>query len=199
LNSNFKRYILGENEILRLMYELGETMEYLQYNKILHKNLSTHTVRIKRQNSAYTIKLSVFGPTLYHIGNDGSRNMIDEERWQAPEVMRFQKYSHASDVYSFALVLWEMCCLGATVYGSLATSDLFVRIKKGLRPDKYPFISEDLYQLMLNCWELDPHERSEISDVSGHLRQFQSAPHHYLNFQHEKQLPFYLPLLEIKN
>lgn len=190
---------LGENEVLRLMYELSETIEYLQYNKIVHKNINSHTVRIKRQNSAYTIKLTVFGPTLYHIGEDGSKCMIDEERWQAPEVMRFQKYSHASDVYSFALVLWEMSCLGGTVYGSITTSDLFVRIKKGMRPDKYPFISEDLYQLMLNCWELDPHERCEINEATGHLKQLQTSPHYYLNFNYDGQLPYYLPLLEIKN
>lgn len=190
---------LNELEILRLMYELSETIEYLQYNKIVHKNLNSYNVRIKRQNSAYTIKLSVFGPTLYSIGEDGSKNMIDEERWFAPEVFRFQKFSHASDVYSFGLILWEMCCLGATVYGSVATNDLLARIKKGIRPDKQPFISEDLYQLMLNCWELDPAERSEINDVSGHLKQLTSSPMHYLNYNYDGQLPFYLPLLEIKN
>lgn len=181
------------------MYELCETLEYLQYNKILHKNLSTHTVRIKRQNSAYTIKLSTFGPTLYSTNEDGTKSMIDEERWHAPEVMRFQKYSHASDVFSFGLVLWEMSCLGGTAYGSITTSELFNRVKKGMRPDKYPFISEDLYQLMLNCWELDPNERCEISYASGHLKQMQMQPHYFLNFNYDGQLPYYLPLLEIKN
>lgn len=190
---------LSENEIIKLMYELGETIEYLQYNKIVHKNLNPYNVRIKRQNSAYTIKLSVFGPTLYSIGNDGSKNMIDEERWYAPEVFRFQKYSHASDVYSYGLILWEMCCLGATVYGSVASNDLLSRIKKGIRPDKYPFISEDMYQLMLNCWELDPQERLEIGEVTGHLKQMQTSAMHYINYNYDGQLPYFLPLLEIKN
>lgn len=190
---------LGENELIRLMYELSETMEYLQYNKIVHKNLNSYTVRVKRQNSAYTVKLSIFGPTLYNIGDDGSKNMIDEDRWFAPEVLRFQKFTYASDVYSFALVLWEISSLGATIYGSVATNDLLSRIKKGLRPDKYAFISEDLYQLMLNCWEIDPNERSEITDVAAHLKQMQSSPNHYLNYSYDGQLPYYLPLLEIKN
>lgn len=190
---------LNENEILKLMYELAETIEYLQYNKVVHKNLNSYNVRIKRHNSSYTAKLSVFGPTLYAISDDGSKNLIDEERWHAPEVLRFQKFSHASDIYSFGLILWEMCCLGATVYGSVTTNDLLARIKKGFRPDKLPFISEDLYQLMLNCWELDPLERSEINDVAGHLKQMQSLAMHYLNFNYDGQLPYFLPLLEIKN
>ncbi|KAG5671075.1 hypothetical protein PVAND_001289 [Polypedilum vanderplanki] len=190
---------LSENELIRLMYELGETIEYLHYNKIVHKNLNSYNVRIKRQNSAYTIKLSIFGPTLYNIGEDGIKNMVDEERWFAPEVTRIQKFSYKSDIFSFGLILWEICTLGATIYGSIATNDLFSRIKKGFRPDKYTFISEDLYQLMLNCWELDANERSEIIDVVSHLKQMQSAPNYYLNYTYDGQLPYYLPLLEIKN
>ncbi|XP_070505017.1 putative inactive tyrosine-protein kinase Wsck isoform X1 [Chironomus tepperi] len=197
--SNQRVTNLSENDILKLMYELAETMEYLQYNKVVHKNLNSYNVRIKRHNSSYTVKLSVFGPTLYCMGDDGSKNLIDDERWHAPEVLRFQKFSHASDIYSFGLVVWEMCCLGATIYGSVTTNDLLSRIKKGFRPDKHPFISEDLYQLMLNCWELDPLERSEIHDVAGHLKQMQSLAMHYLNFNYDGQLPYFLPLLEIKN
>jgi hypothetical protein len=190
---------LSELEIIRLMYELSETMEYLQYNKIVHKNLNSYNVRIKRQNSAYTIKLSIFGPTLYVLNDDGTKNLVDEDRWYAPEVMRFQKYTHASDIYSLGLVMWEICCLGATIYGSVATNDLLARIKKGIRPDKFEFISEDLYQLMLNTWELDPNERTEISDVTAHLKQLLTSPHYYLNFAFDGNLPYYLPLLEIKN
>lgn len=189
----------GEDIALKLMYELSETMEYLQYNKIVHKNLNSHNVRIKRQNSAYTIKLSVFGPTLYSISEDGSKSMIDEDRWHAPEVLRFQKFSHSSDIYSLALVLWEVCCVGATIYGSIATSDLLARVKKGIRPEKFPFISEDLYQLFLNCWELEPNERCDFSDIVGQMKHLMLSPQYYLNYALDGPLPYYLPLLEVKN
>lgn len=191
---------LTEDQVLKFMLELAETMEYLAFNKIIHKNLNPYNVRIKRQNSAYTIKLITFGPTLYSTVHEGNRVMIDDERWFAPEVMRFQKYSTASDVWSFGLVLWEVANLGATSYGSIATSELLTRIKKGIRPDKTEFIYEDLYQLMLNCWETDTIERILFSDIVGHLKQLQSSPEYALNYNvHAQMLPYFLPLLEIKN
>lgn len=190
---------LAEDQAMKLMFELSETLEYLQYNKMVHKNLNPYNVRVKRQNSAYSIKLSIFGPTLYNINEDGSKNMIDEERWHAPEVLRFQKFSHASDVYSLALILWEICCVGGTVYGSLATSDLLTRIKKGIRPEKYHFISEDLYQLLLNCWELDPNERCDFNDIVGQMKHLLLSPQYYLNYSLDGPLPYYLPLLEVKH
>lgn len=189
----------SEDQALRLMFELTDTMEYLETNKIVHKNLNSHVVRVKRQNSAYTIKLSIFGPTLYSISEDGTKSLIDEDRWQAPEVLRFQKFSHSSDVYSLALICWEICCVGATVYGSVPTNDLLNRIKKGVRPEKYPFISEDLYQLFLNCWELEPNERCDFADLVGQMKHLQLSPQYYLNYALDGPLPYYLPLLEVKN
>lgn len=197
--ANRKLTNFSEEQAMKLMFELSEALEYLQYNKVVVKNLNPHNVRIKRQNSVFTIKMSFFGPTLYIVSEDGSKNMIDEDRWYAPEVLRFQKFSHASDVYSLALIFWEVCCVGGTVYGSLATSDLLVRIKKGIRPEKYPFISEDLYQLLLNCWELEPNERCDFSDIVGQMKHLLLSPQYYLNYTLEGPLPYYLPLLEIKN
>jgi serine/threonine protein kinase len=190
---------LGEDQALKLVLELLTGMEYLKHNKIIHKNCNSHNIRVKRQSSSYTtLLITVFGPTLYSIAEDGSKAMVDDDRWFAPEVLRFQKFSHSSDVYSVALVIWEICCLGGTFFQNIPTNDLFVRIKKGIRPEKYEFISEDLYQLLLNSWELDPTERFEFNDLVGQIKHFLLSPQYYLNYSLNGHLPFHLPLLEIK-
>lgn len=199
--SHTKLTRLSEEQALRLMFEFSETVDYMAQNKIVHKNLNSHNVRIKlRQSSAPVLQVTYFGPTLYNISEEGVKSLVDDERWFAPEVMRFQKYSHASDVYSTALVMWEIATVGATVYGSIATSELFARIKKGFRPER-SFLSEDLYGLLWNCWELEPNERCNVSDLVGQLKHFLQIPHYYLNYSTEasSSLPYYLPLLEIKN
>lgn len=198
-NLNNRRLTNFSEELaVKFMLELSETMEYLKYNKIVHKNLNSHHVRVKRQNSTFTIKLTFFGPTFYIINEDGTKSLVDDDRWFAPEVMRFQKFSHQSDVYSLGLVMWEICCVGGTVYGSIPSSDLLPRVKKGFRPEKYQFISEDLYQLMLNCWEIDPQERCDFTDIVGQMKHLQLSPQYYLNYALEGPLPYYLPLIEIK-
>lgn len=191
---------LQEDQALKLVYELATAMEHLKYNKIVHKNLNTHNIRVKRQNSTYKILVSLFGPTLYSTSEDGNtNNQIDDERFFAPEVLRFQKFSHSSDVYSFALICWEIVCVGATVYQTIPTTDLFGRIKKGIRPEKYSFISEDFYQLLLNSWDLDPNERLDFSDLVGQLKHFLLSPKYFLNYSLDGPLPFYLPLLEFSS
>lgn len=191
---------LGEGVALQFMFELTSVLEYLKCNKIVHKNLNSHNIRVKRQNGVYKVLLSMFGPTLFSISDDGTKQMIDEERWYAPEALRFNKFSHVSDIYSCALIFWEISTLGATVYQTIPTADIFIRVKKGIRPEKFEFISDDLYQLMLNCWELEPTQRiHDYSMIMSQLKHFMIVPHHYLNFSAVGALPFYMPLLEIKN
>lgn len=143
-------------------------------------------------------KLSIFGPTLYIE----DRKLVDLARYQAPEVLRYQHHTTKSDVWSFACLAWECCTLGGTLYSNVVSADLMSRIRTGSRPEQTPFIFNDLYQLLLNCWELDAGDRLEMDDVAGTIRQMlHTSPKHVLSFERHDglTLPYYLPLLEIKN
>ncbi|KAJ8945602.1 hypothetical protein NQ314_009127 [Rhamnusium bicolor] len=57
------------------------------------------------------------------------------------------------------------------------------RIIKGLRLPQLPYISDDLYQIMLDCWQLDCDERPTFTDLIESLltlRENTLIP--YLNF-----------------
>lgn len=191
---------LSESVALQFMLELTSVLEYLKCNKVVHKNLNSHNIRVVRQNGNFKLLLSLFGPTLFAISDDGTKQMIDEERWYAPEALRFNKFSYVSDIYSCALIFWEISTVGGTIYQTIPTADIFVRVKKGIRPEKFEFISDDLYQLMLNCWELEPNQRiHDYTMIVSQLKHFIIVPHHYLNFSSAGNLPFHMPLLEIKN
>lgn len=156
--------------------------------------MCSHTVNITADETA---KISCFGAT--PIDNHGK--LIDLTRWNAPEVLRFQHYSDRSDVWSFGCLIWECCALGGTLYPSINSNDLIARIKAGVRPDRIPFVFDDINQLMFNCWQLEPSERPTFSDISFTLRQFLSSPQHILSFKRQEGhlLPYYLPLLEVQN
>lgn len=143
-------------------------------------------------------KLSIFGPTLYIEG----RKLVDLARYQAPEVLRYQHHTTKSDVWSFACLCWELATVGGTLLSNVVSSDLMSRIRTGSRPEQTPFIYNDLYQLLLNCWELEPGDRLEMLEVASSLKQMlQTSPKHVLSFDRHDglTLPYYLPLLEIKN
>ena len=162
--------------------------------------MNSLNVKMTKQNQ---LKVQLFGPTLYCTTEEELRGrQIDDERWFSPEVLKFQNYTTKGDVWSFGIVCWEIVTMGATSYGNIATNDLLSRIKKGLRPEQASFVYDDLYQLLLNCWELDANERPSFNEILSTIKQLQTSPSYALNYENlnnDIKLPYYLPLLEIKH
>lgn len=187
---------ITEDFILNIITDLCSTLEYLEKNKIVHKKVNSYNVRINQDDEC---KMIFFGPT--HFAESGQQ--VDVARWHAPEVLK-SHYNHTSkaDVWSFGILMWECCTLGATPYGNIATVDLLPRIRNGARPEQVPFIFDDLYQLFLNCWELDAKERPTFEEINAYLKQLTSTSiEHTLSFNKRDGiiLPYHQPQLEIKN
>lgn len=139
-------------------------------------------------------KISIFGTPFNKHGKN-----VDLSRWSAPEVLRFQHYSTYSDVWSFACIMWEVCSLGGTLYSNIDSNDLVYRMKEGFRPERLSFVHDDMFQLLHNCWQLEPNERPpSFGDITSLLWQFLSSPKHIISFKNsgKNMLPKHLPLLE---
>lgn len=68
------------------------------------------------------------------------------------------------------ILLWEIFSLGQTPYpGMAANEELFYRIQDGYRMDKPPFASQEIYDIMLSCWNLTPETRPLFSELVGNL------------------------------
>ncbi|GBP04311.1 Putative tyrosine-protein kinase Wsck [Eumeta japonica] len=101
------------------------------------------------------------------------------------------------------------CSLGATPYAQINNSNKVLdALKSGSRPAQPAFVYEDLYQMLLNCWTLEPSERITFEDITLNVRQLMTSPRHALNFDSPNEyaktdvlnaLPFYLPMLEMEN
>uniref|UniRef100_A0A336LZZ6 CSON012999 protein n=1 Tax=Culicoides sonorensis TaxID=179676 RepID=A0A336LZZ6_CULSO len=187
---------ISEEFILNMISDICSAMEYLEQNRITHKKINSYNVRVNQDEE---VKLIFFGPTHFDLNG----KTIDTRRWDAPEVLKSQynHFSTKSDVWSFAILMWECCCLGATPYGNIVAADLLPRIRNGARCEQPPFIYDDLYQLFLNCWELDANERPTFLEINNFLKQLMTSIEHTLTFVQRDgiQLPYHLPLLELKN
>jgi len=74
----------------------------------------------------------------------------------APEVLRNEPYTKASDIYSFGMILWEVCH-GKPVYANVPFNiALALRICSGERPIISRKVPNCLRELMERCWHDDP-------------------------------------------
>ncbi|KXJ69817.1 hypothetical protein RP20_CCG025715 [Aedes albopictus] len=184
---------ISEEIVVNILCLVCDGMQFLVENNIVNKKLCARTVYV---NTKFEVKVSAFGPPMYG-GENGQQ--VDIIRWNAPEVIKFQNHTAKSDVWSFGLLIWECCCLGATPFGTITTDNLFASIRAGSRPEKPSFVFDDLYQMCLNCWDPDAADRPEFDDVSRYLRQTLPMLRYMLSFERNQsaQIPPYLPDLEL--
>merc|ERR1719491_379121 len=115
-------------------------------------------------------------------GSDGSSGTDDSRekgllydkcgtpRYMAPEVGLMQGYALPADVYSFGILLWEICAL-TKPFGKIKTAGEFHRtvFEKGARPKVAKSWPPVLKELITGCWRTVAADRPEMARVKSVL------------------------------
>jgi len=101
-------------------------------------------------------------------------------RWAAPETIEFTtesittaRVTHAANIWSLGIVIWECFQFGKTPYANLTDEDVIKRVLRNksyiLDPPQFSFVKETtrekLYQLLVSCWNSLPSHRPSIDAI----------------------------------
>ncbi|XP_010765278.1 ephrin receptor 1-like [Notothenia coriiceps] len=90
-------------------------------------------------------------------------------RWTAPEAIAFRKFTSASDVWSYGIVMWEVMSFGERPYWDMSNQDVINAIEQDYRLPPPPDCPTHLHQLMLDCWQKDRSARPRFADLVSAL------------------------------
>ncbi len=101
--------------------------------------------------------------------------MIGTPLWMAPEVLAIDKYGPSADVYSYAMVMWEIAAQAIpwhdTEYGGLGFADeLLKQIRRGDRPPIQEHWPAPFVRIMQWAWSLDPITRPRFAEIVDLLK-----------------------------
>jgi serine/threonine protein kinase len=99
----------------------------------------------------------------------------------AAEVELGHGHDKKVDVYSFGILLWELCALKKPFANVKSSSEFKNRVFfQGDRPKLGKYWPEDLKEMMQKCWSHDPTERPTMKYVKSILtalvRELKSKP-----------------------
>src|SRR5436190_6646351 len=83
----------------------------------------------------------------------------------APEVFQGQKYTKATDIYSFGMVMWELMTGRRPFWDQNHDTDLIIRICDGFRPPIATNAPKGYIELMQGCWHSDPNKRPTANNL----------------------------------
>ncbi|KAI9109712.1 hypothetical protein K1719_019342 [Acacia pycnantha] len=154
--------------LLKVAIDVSKGMNYLHQNNIIHRDLKTANLLMDENE---VVKVADFGVARVQTQSGVMTAETGTYRWMAPEVIEHKPYDQKADVFSFGIALWELLT-GELPYAYLTPLQAAVGVvQKGLRPSIPKNAHPRLSELLLRCWQQDPIERPNFSEILVILQQ----------------------------
>ena len=97
--------------------------------------------------------------------------------YMAPELLSENIFTEKSDVYAYAIVIWEVLT-GEVPWTGLGYPQIITQVLvKGARPPlPSDGAAEDLVALMGRCWAASPDDRPAFAEITSVLAAAKAAP-----------------------
>ncbi|GBC12230.2 kinase-like domain-containing protein [Rhizophagus irregularis DAOM 181602=DAOM 197198] len=89
----------------------------------------------------------------------------------APEVINGKEYTFKSDIYSIAMLMWEISSQQPPFINHEHDYNLAMNIINGIRPRIVPGIPVEYKNLMEECWDADPSKRPDTTTLIIRIRE----------------------------
>jgi len=166
------------SQLIHMARGIACGMRYLQEEGYVHKVLKSSNILVSQN---LVCKISGFTQRVKIENQEKSANLVIPEDlvpWTAPEVLLYQQYTWASDIWSFGIVLWEMLSQGCAPYydQEIPTTQILRVLEAGHRlppPIQCPQLA---YELMNQCWLGDGNRRPQFASVVEVLETLMKKP-----------------------
>ena len=165
------------SSLLYACIQIANGMRYLASLHFIHRDIATRNFLVGKDHA---VKIADFGMSrsLYssHYYRIQGRAVLPI-RWMANECF-YGRFSEKTDVWAFGVAMWEVFML-AKVQPFDEMTDQEV-IDNAVNPEKMKVMQrpvhcpEEVYEVMLQCWEKDPEKRINFEDVYSSLASLHS-------------------------
>ncbi|XP_078613228.1 uncharacterized protein LOC144882948 isoform X1 [Branchiostoma floridae x Branchiostoma japonicum] len=181
---NNRRSMWPAQHLLGIASDILQALIFLESRSIVHRNIRARKVLLGQSGNRMAIKLTGFelareveqNSSFYHF--DMYRGTKNEElplRWLAVESLAYCRYSVKSDIWMYAVLLYEIFTMGCVPWQEFAARSfdevLQNIVHRNLRMKRPPCIPNAVFQVILECMNVEDRSRPSYSTLADKLGQ----------------------------
>lgn len=156
---------LTEDAKTSIAVDVARGMAHLASCRCIHRDLAARNVLLGKDYVAkvsdYGMARDVYEQLMYKKETQGKLPI----KWMAIESLETYTFTMESDVWAYGVLLWEIESGGLKPYAGLGAVDLIEQLKKGYRMEKPNGCSDEMYQVMTDCWNANPSLRPTFDEL----------------------------------
>ncbi|EXX66435.1 Mkk1p [Rhizophagus irregularis DAOM 197198w] len=163
---------------INITYDIIHALSYIHDEEAIHRDLHSGNILYSQLNNSWCVSdLGFCGPA-----DKSSTSIYGNLPYIAPEVIVGREYTFASDIYSIAILMWEISSGQPPFINYEHENDIVMNIINGIRPKIVPGTPLEYKNLMKECWDADPLKRPDANALEIKMRRINL---HYQNMSDE--------------
>src|SRR5436305_4509998 len=153
-------------EKIKITNIIINNLYWIHKENAIHRDLHSGNILYSQLNDTWRVSdLGFCGPA-----DKSSKSIYGNLPYIAPEVISGREYTFASDIYSIAMLMWEISSGHSPFINYDHDYDLAMNIINGIRPKIVLGTPLKYKSLMEQCWDADPLKRPDINTLTIKIR-----------------------------